>query len=1668
MIPPFSTAIAKPFKLKASRGKSTSGSESTVVPVQEDTGRIFLWRVMGSLCLLWLFSQERSVFAWPPSSASCAEAVATVFVAVLLVAPSLVPSAQWLRRTVAGGASLLIVATFAAIALASGESNSFLSLALSLVSSNLLPMLAVVALGFTTPSLLLPAKQAIPSAAPLRWHKRSLKFRLLSSRLGVPLSSRLLYGLDLLTAVVGLLALSYVSPQSAGGLASRVILAAVVVSVAGLAAYAAGYRGNLILESPYRGIEFSIPEQFVRGVLASVLFGCLGIQLLAAFHSPAPVTWLVLLLVLWVTARIVMPLLRTGIMGREDEAGSRKHRERACLCIGAIPVLSGLLWLQGAAAVNALYAPLLLLLALAALGIAAFTPDSVEQEPLDTAGVSAWVGIKVRLDGNPQALAVDGVLPRLSLRGAKVFAFLIRQVRLFQQVSHRLDQVLVLGMSAARSGLRRAEASRLPAVAANILLVFAICWLALKDWLTSDAQVYPFAASLVVTLAVGGAAVAARFVRRKELWRDVILSGAAAFCMIALMLPAMGQDLHAVMPVMGLLTFALAFPKLLFLARRPEWFPQRTARAISSDEKVAGENEQAAGGDEAAGTKLKPRGTVGDTLRKLLLTRVATGTRTSSADGFSLLLRGAFFGKLRQVLLTPVEVRRRVQAPAFRKQPVPASSRPPVSAVFIIRQVLRLFEPLSHWVQDFLHKEVTIRQSLGEPKTSRASLSGVVVSLLYGVAALLGATTLLLAPSETPFGWLPSLLVTAGTAALMIFSARSLLAVARILPLAVWGLCGFLYAYPALTQLNASSPNIQGMLIGTGLSDSFLWNTPAFITNQGWLTWALTGFILLWALDKNAQFLSNQVLSNQVPSGLYSKNLALNAELQPSQNGSASRHSEKQPSGPRQLKATQLKATLSVEAAELSGSFSALELSVGATAALTGLLFGDLLCPVALAFCAASLVIAARMPCPQAAANKAEKPVCASWVRPAGRLRFAWVSIILVATAIGFGSLCAAVWSLPGLGGISTTFLPLMSIPKVMRDTVPSDLPAAASWQDGFCLLRCGFGSQVSVPPSMSATVAIRMTGADQSASPLRVAAAALLAPAFGRWLPAARLEELYLNDRNYGLPLSVQGRPGATNLGTAAQYYFHAEPQALTQAQIHFLLGEQPPSGEPLFHFTPASLMPTFTELNAPQLHLEVFVPPVRNFSYAHHDGSVNNQGILVSSAITGDGIRSFVRESGQMHALIGLGGDRGSDCAVKINDAGQAAGWCTAKDGTDHAALWEASGQVRDLGTLPGFANSHARSINSQGEVVGYAFNDTAGAPLENASHAFLWENGQMHDLGVPPRCTGSRAYAINDAGQIAGWVMVKGGGTHAAVWENNRFCDLGAFPGGQVSVANAINNAGQVVGSAQHKDGHVSAFLWQNGILHDLGMLNGDIYSSARDINNLGQVVGMSRPDLRLNLPGGRAFVWDGIHGLRDLSTLLDIAAPLRSGFSRNCQPLSINDRDQVLGFQFVGTRRTFLMTPASLDKRGIAAQLGAGRVYRLLCVNSGKAVGVRGASRSDQAAIVQWQPNGSQDQEWMAAPQAGGFWEFVNRNSGKCLEAVGPASLLGGAIRQVAPNSNRFQQWQLQPLVDGSFKLVNHGTGLLMDVEDVSTQDGARLHQWKDLDGSNQHWLFQIVR
>jgi probable HAF family extracellular repeat protein len=245
---------------------------------------------------------------------------------------------------------------------------------------------------------------------------------------------------------------------------------------------------------------------------------------------------------------------------------------------------------------------------------------------------------------------------------------------------------------------------------------------------------------------------------------------------------------------------------------------------------------------------------------------------------------------------------------------------------------------------------------------------------------------------------------------------------------------------------------------------------------------------------------------------------------------------------------------------------------------------------------------------------------------------------------------------------------------------------------------------------------------------------------------------------------------------------------------------------------------------------------------SLASHIGLVHAQRALPTYAITDIGA---------------LGGDTSE--AAGLNNLGDVVGAAATASGLSHAFLYR-SGEMFDLGTLPGGTSSYATAINDRGDIVGYSGINAYGPQFRELSQGFFWREGQMQSVGaLYCPCSFNVRYGTSQATAIsnAGWVIGDSQTNRqtyrkAFFWLDGLIREVGVdAPEPIDSHAYGINDIHEVVGDANDR-----AFVSRDGSSRDLGVLPGYVSSSGRAINNKGQVAGISTS--AAGIP--RGVLWD----------------------------------------------------------------------------------------------------------------------------------------------------------------------------------------------------------------
>jgi probable HAF family extracellular repeat protein len=170
------------------------------------------------------------------------------------------------------------------------------------------------------------------------------------------------------------------------------------------------------------------------------------------------------------------------------------------------------------------------------------------------------------------------------------------------------------------------------------------------------------------------------------------------------------------------------------------------------------------------------------------------------------------------------------------------------------------------------------------------------------------------------------------------------------------------------------------------------------------------------------------------------------------------------------------------------------------------------------------------------------------------------------------------------------------------------------------------------------------------------------------------------------------------------------------------------------------------------------------------------------------------------------------------------------------DDAMIFK-NGVLTDLGDIPNSAaTSVAIGINAGDQVVGYSFTGGAGH-----TRPVLWQNGTLTDLGIFTADATVQANSINTAGQIVGFAQ--GSTTVAWLYVNGTTTTLPNLSSSVASEAWGMNSTGQIVGASAVSATNTHAAMWQSGVVHDLGALSGGMFAEALSINSSGVAVGFS---------------------------------------------------------------------------------------------------------------------------------------------------------------------------------------------------------------------------------
>ena len=150
---------------------------------------------------------------------------------------------------------------------------------------------------------------------------------------------------------------------------------------------------------------------------------------------------------------------------------------------------------------------------------------------------------------------------------------------------------------------------------------------------------------------------------------------------------------------------------------------------------------------------------------------------------------------------------------------------------------------------------------------------------------------------------------------------------------------------------------------------------------------------------------------------------------------------------------------------------------------------------------------------------------------------------------------------------------------------------------------------------------------------------------------------------------------------------------------------------------------------------------------------------------------------------------------------------------------------------------------------------------------------------------------------------------------------------------------------------------------------------------------------------------------------------------------------------------------LLPGATFAQKALATQSAGTTV---LAAHSGQALDVSGVSQAAGAPVIQWPPNGGDNQRWKFESLGDGTHRIVVAHSGQVLDVAGASLAPGAPIIQWPWNGGDNQRWRIEDVPGEGDRLVAVHSGQALDVAGASQARGARVVQWPANGGANQRW------
>lgn len=140
----------------------------------------------------------------------------------------------------------------------------------------------------------------------------------------------------------------------------------------------------------------------------------------------------------------------------------------------------------------------------------------------------------------------------------------------------------------------------------------------------------------------------------------------------------------------------------------------------------------------------------------------------------------------------------------------------------------------------------------------------------------------------------------------------------------------------------------------------------------------------------------------------------------------------------------------------------------------------------------------------------------------------------------------------------------------------------------------------------------------------------------------------------------------------------------------------------------------------------------------------------------------------------------------------------------------------------------------------------------------------------------------------------------------------------------------------------------------------------------------------------------------------------------------------------------------------------------KCYRIVAKHSGKVLKIKNGSNANGQLVQQGAWNESQlDNRWNVINLNNGYYKIVNVQSGKAMDVAGSSMSNGADIIQWPYNGTNNQQWKIISLGNGEYRFEARHSGKALDISGNSQAEGAQAIQWTWHGGNNQRFYIEEV-